>query len=309
MNVTLRQLKAFICVARLSSFAAAAQELSVTPSALSAIIRELENLIELRLFIRSTRQVVLSNAGKEFLPCAQQVMQELENARRCVVDLRQQRRGSVRIVATQVMFWTMLPAVFAAFNKAHPGIALIPTEVSVNNVLSALEAGKADVAFFAERRSQAGLRMQHLFDTSTHLVCHRNHPLAGRRKANWSEVHEEPLIFIGPDAKARTQAALSFKYDFPRAYEVATGTTALGLVSAEMGAAVILGLIKPVLKPLGLHIVPLVAPVLQRRIMLYTQTRKLASEPTSLFAEFCTEFFRKKFPAPSMAAPSDRVGS
>ena len=292
MNVTLRQLKAFTCVARLTSFAGAAMEMSVTPSALSVLIRELESTTQLRLFDRSTRSVALSAAGREFLPYAQQVLQDLESARRCVVDLQQQRRGTIRIAATQMMFWAALPPLLETFRKAHPGIGIVPVDVPVDGVLEALEAGRADVAMFAERRSKGELQVQHLFDTSMHLVCHRDHPLARRRQIRWKDICDEPVVFIGADTKSRLQAALGSEYDFPQSYEIAVGTTALAMVAAGMGSAVILGMVEPVVASLGHVTVPLVDPVVTRRIMLYTSSRRADPQTVSLFSRFAADYFQ-----------------
>ncbi|MBH1962832.1 MAG: LysR family transcriptional regulator [Comamonadaceae bacterium] len=292
MNITIRQLKAFVAVTRLSSFTEAANELSVTPSALSAIIRELESTVDLRLLERSTRQVALSDAGQEFLPRAKQVLQELENAKRCVLDLRQHRRGVVRIVATQVMFWTLLPPLFAAFRQANPGIILIPVEVPVEGVIDALEKGKADVAIFSERRSKSELSMRHIFDTSPHLLCHRAHRFAARDSITWGEIADDPLIFIGTEAKTKFQIELNSAYEFAEASSTASGTTAIGMVSAELGAAVMLGIIRPVVEPLGLRLIPLVEPVLTRRMMLYSHSRKLASKAVEHFCDFAVDYMQ-----------------
>lgn len=291
MNVTLRQLRAFTCVARLNSFAASASELSVTPSALSVLIRELESATQLRLFDRSTRSVALSAAGREFLPYALQVLADLESARRCVVDLQQQRKGTIRIAATQMLFWAALPPLLRSFGKAFPGIGVIPVDVPVNGVLDALETGRADVAIFAERRPKVDVHMRHLFDTSMHLVCSQDHPLAQRKSVRWADLSDERVIFIGPDTKARMQAALGWDFEFPQAYEIPVGTTALGMVSAGMGSAVILGLVQPIVSAMGHITLPIVEPVVKRKIMLYTNARRAHLDAMKEFGQFAQEYF------------------
>ena len=68
MNVTLRQLRAFVAVARAGSFTLAAENLFVTQSALSGLIRELEQSLGLRLIDRSTRRIHLSDVGRDLFP-------------------------------------------------------------------------------------------------------------------------------------------------------------------------------------------------------------------------------------------------
>ncbi len=68
MNVTLRQLRAFVAVADTGSFTLAAERLFITQSALSGLIKELESTLDLRLFDRSTRRLRLSDTGRELYP-------------------------------------------------------------------------------------------------------------------------------------------------------------------------------------------------------------------------------------------------
>ncbi|MGY6126859.1 LysR family transcriptional regulator (plasmid) [Paraburkholderia strydomiana] len=68
MNVTLRQLRAFRAVAEAGSFTDAAKQLHLTQAALSSLVKELEGIIGIRLFDRSTRSTKLSSAGADFFP-------------------------------------------------------------------------------------------------------------------------------------------------------------------------------------------------------------------------------------------------
>src|SRR6476660_2179784 len=76
-NITLRQMRAFIMVADTGGFAAASHRLHLTPSALSLLIKEMETLLGVRLFDRTTRSTVLSQAGMEFYPLAKKVLDDL----------------------------------------------------------------------------------------------------------------------------------------------------------------------------------------------------------------------------------------
>ena len=93
MNVTLRQLRAFVAVARTGSFTLAAESLFITQSALSGLIKELEQALGLRLFDRSTRRVSLTAAGREFLASAESVLQHLRLAGIAAADLRDRAAG------------------------------------------------------------------------------------------------------------------------------------------------------------------------------------------------------------------------
>ena len=70
MQITHRQLRAFVMVAEAGSFSLASQRLHLSPSAVSLLIRELEGVLDFRLLERTTRHVVLTPAGREFIPSA-----------------------------------------------------------------------------------------------------------------------------------------------------------------------------------------------------------------------------------------------
>src|SRR6185369_8249516 len=80
MNITTRQLKAFVLTARHQSFSRAAEELFITQSGMSVLVRELETQLGFRLFERTTRKVMLTDPGAMFLPVAERSLRELETA-------------------------------------------------------------------------------------------------------------------------------------------------------------------------------------------------------------------------------------
>src|SRR3979490_338717 len=80
MNITSRQLKAFLLTARYQSFSRAADQLFITQSGMSVLVRELEAQLGFRLFERTTRKVALTEFGSKFLPVADRSLVELEAA-------------------------------------------------------------------------------------------------------------------------------------------------------------------------------------------------------------------------------------
>ncbi len=121
MNVSLRQLRAFVAVAELESFTGAAQQLHITQSALSLMIKDLESELGIRLLDRTTRSVRLAEAGHAFLPLVVGVLEDLERAIESVADLRDLKRGVARIAAPQLMSLTLLPTRARCPPDASPG--------------------------------------------------------------------------------------------------------------------------------------------------------------------------------------------
>ncbi|HVW69675.1 MAG TPA: LysR family transcriptional regulator, partial [Steroidobacteraceae bacterium] len=80
MNITLRQMRAFVAVTHQGSFTAAARELHLTQSAVSAVIRDLEEQLGLAVLDRTTRRVTLTDAGRHLLQLAERVLRDVETA-------------------------------------------------------------------------------------------------------------------------------------------------------------------------------------------------------------------------------------
>jgi DNA-binding transcriptional LysR family regulator len=115
MNLTLRQLRAFAAVAETGSFTAAAQQLHLTQSALSVLVRELEREMGVQLLDRHTRRVQLTEAGREFLPSVHRLLGDLTTAVAGVTDLRDKKKGVLRLAAPQLMACTLMPRVIAVY--------------------------------------------------------------------------------------------------------------------------------------------------------------------------------------------------
>ena len=103
MNITLRQLRAFVALAEAGSFTDAAARLHVTQSALSGVIKEFEQTLGVQVVNRSTRKVGLSDVGSEFHPLAARLLRDLDRAVNTITDLKALKRGLVRVAVPQLM--------------------------------------------------------------------------------------------------------------------------------------------------------------------------------------------------------------
>ncbi len=117
---TLRQLEAFVVVADLHSFSAAAERLGLTAQAISQLVAEFEATLEFKLFDRTTRRVDLSSAGRDYLASVQTVLRHVQAAETAADDLRNRAAGLVRVGAPLVLAATALPAAIKAYQSAAP---------------------------------------------------------------------------------------------------------------------------------------------------------------------------------------------
>jgi len=145
-NFTVRQgaldgVEAFLSVAQHRNFRKAAAELGVTPSAISQVIRALEERIGAALFIRTTRSVGLTEAGERFISRAKPAFEELVTAGEAARDLGQRPAGLLRLSVPRAVVPLILEPVIASFCQAYPEIEL---EIAASDEMVDLAAGHFD---------------------------------------------------------------------------------------------------------------------------------------------------------------------
>jgi DNA-binding transcriptional LysR family regulator len=295
MAVTIRQLRAFAAVAESASFTAAAGQLSLTQSALSVLVRELESEVGVRLFDRHTRGVSLTEAGREFQPRVHRLLADLSEAVTSIADLGARRKGIVRLVAPQLIASAVLPGVIAAYRKKFPGIDVRLTDALPENVLDGLATGAADLAFGVLPHDES-VKASVFLEDPWLLVCRPDHPLAARRKVRWSEI--DARTFIGPtrdfrrsllpqlDARTRERMASAPGQD------VSYLTTALGLVMAGEGVTAGPSYATRLVRAYGLRMIQLGSPVFTRRVSVYRASRRDPTPAAAAFIDTLQEFMR-----------------
>ncbi|MGH8849173.1 MAG: LysR family transcriptional regulator, partial [Polaromonas sp.] len=145
-NVTLRQLRVFASVARHLSFVRAAEELSLTPPAVSMQIKELEEQVGLPLFDRSSRSVSLTTVGEYVLAHARRVLAVMRDAEDMVARFRGLQGGAldVAMVSTAEYF---LPRLLAQFRGEHPGIEIrLRVGNNRDQVVALMQQGEVELA-------------------------------------------------------------------------------------------------------------------------------------------------------------------
>lgn len=145
-NYTVRRgalegIEAFLATARNRSFRRAADELGVTPSAVSQAVRALEARIGVALLFRTTRSVGLSEAGQRFIERAGPAFDDLVAAAEAAQDLGQRPTGLLRLAVPRGVVPLILEPVFASFCQTYPEIEL---EIAASDEMVDLAAGGFD---------------------------------------------------------------------------------------------------------------------------------------------------------------------
>lgn len=294
---TLRQLDAFVTVAEVLSFTAAAERLALTPSAVSQLVVELESSLDFRLFERSTRKVALSAAGKEFFSSAQTVLKHLRVAEVAATDLRNRAAGLVRVAAPMVIASAILPPIIRAHSRDRPKLVVRIRDAAVEQLTDMVASGEVDLAVGPDRQGSDNVLRINLFGSPWVLWCAKDHPLAAKRVLQWSDLRHHALVTAGRDHElsvAQMGAALPEDERISPNDVVDNISTALGLAGAGLAATVSPAYVAPWAKRQGLVMRRIMEPEVMRQVCLYRPAHRIASPATESFAEYLVERLMKK---------------
>lgn len=296
MNPTLRQMRAFVAVAKTGNFTLAAQNLHVTQSALSGLIKELEQTLEAKVVDRSTRRITLTDIGKELYPLFSQMIDDLDGALANVADHTSLKKGIVRIAAPQLLSCTLLPEAIAAYRARHPDIEVRLKDTAVEGVIARVLSGEADLGIGPEREPAPPLDTRALFEMPFALVFPKGHELERQARVTWQDVARFPLISLQGQFTERlldeVQSALR-EAPLRPANEVTFMTTALAMAAAGLGVTVCMPYAAPLVTLYGLVMRPLEEPVLSRRFFTYTRQGRSLSPAAESFIAFLDGFARQ----------------
>lgn len=120
----LTRMATFATIVETGSISAAARQLGLSPSAISQQLHQLENLVGLSLLHRSTRQLVLTEAGQQYYECCATIMRAAQDAELRMSELRETPSGQLRITTSIGFALRHLPAALAPMLKQHPRLSL-----------------------------------------------------------------------------------------------------------------------------------------------------------------------------------------
>jgi len=160
----LRQLEAFVMIAKLGSFAAAADHLCITQPAISIRIANFEQALRRKLFDRTGKTVGLTPAGHEILPHATRMVMDSQ-VFRGFAGVPKFLANRIRIGTTDSFLRTSLEPIISRFQQLHPTISLDLSVGDTTLIWSELMSGKVDVGFHTNTQSHPSLRSLLLFET------------------------------------------------------------------------------------------------------------------------------------------------
>ena len=210
--VELRHLRYFIAVAEDLNFSRAAERMHMAQPPLSAAIKQLERDLGVDLFVRTTREVMLTDAGRAFLAGARQT---LADAQRAAEDARRAGAGELgrlRIAFSWSTRFETLPALGRAFRASHPDVELLAQEMWNARMPPAFRNGSIDISLSLCPEIAAELELAPIRRERLVALLPDAHPLAREEAIPLSALADEDFIVFPREIAPRLHDAFMAIY-------------------------------------------------------------------------------------------------
>lgn len=197
--MTMQQIKYFVTVARCMSFTKAAAQLFITQPALSRHIRNMEEELNIQLFVRTANGIRLTPAGSSFYMGMSEIyknyIEQVDKANKIQKGLS----GELRIgILNQMNVADFMPLLLQYFETVHPNVDLSFTDASFDYLISELYAGRLDIILTVQFDvdGKEGILYQYVSHSDDYIVMSKFHPLAQKEHVTLEDVKNETFVMI-----------------------------------------------------------------------------------------------------------------
>jgi len=188
-------LQAFITVARYQSFSKASEQLFITQPAVSKRVAALEEQLGARLFNRIARQISLTEAGKQLLPRAQNLVDQAEDMQRYASNLNDDISGNLSVAISHHIGLHRMPPILREFNSRHPKVDLDIRFEDSDQAFHAVEQGDIEFSVITlPQQLPDKLRMQTIWTDQLNVVVGLDHPLAKKHQVSIQQLAEHACV-------------------------------------------------------------------------------------------------------------------
>jgi DNA-binding transcriptional LysR family regulator len=284
MKIPIDGVQAFVHVAELGSFNRAAEHLFITQTALTRRIQRLEAFVGLRLLDRTTRSTALSPMGKDFLPLARRIVDDLVHGLDRLRTSSRLGTGDVTVATLQSVAFRQLPLALRSYARKYPENRIHLLERTGGLVTEAVHQSQADFGIHIQQDDHPDMIEDMLMRDPFVWVCSWVHPAAKLKRVTWAGLEGIDLITLGGASGNRriveTQLA-KVGLNTRGRFVVESTSSAIALARENVGAAILPAAMNATTVATGLIEVPLVEPVLYRSIALVRRRNETLSPAAS----------------------------
>lgn len=239
---TMKQLQYLVALAETRHFGRAAERCFITPSTLSAGIRDLEAVLEIEVAERTNRQVMLTRVGERIAERARVLLRDAEDVMDIARASRAPMSGEISLGVIPTIGPFFLPTVMPSLRARFHALRLYLREDRTLQLLSRLSDGELDLAVIALPFDTGDFCVEEIFEDELLFACAREHPLAGRKVVDLEMLDMDQLMLLEEGHCLRDQT-LEFCHDrklkTASQFEATSLHTLVQMVAAGIGVALI----------------------------------------------------------------------
>jgi len=296
VNVTIKQIRAFITIAKTYSFAEACEILHLSQPALSIAIKNLEQTIGGRLFVRTTRNLSLTPEGQDFLPVAKRLLADWDDAFIDLKNLYTLNRGKLSIAAMPSFASSILPKYIKNFSEKYAGINIKIHDVIAEDAVAMVRAGRAEIALTFEPDKGDDIIFNSLFEDNFVAALPVGHALLAKKCVTWLDILDENFIALQKPSSIRHLIDASLQENdiyLNIEYETNQLATIGKMVATQLGISAVPDICTEAFQTYGVECRPLVNPNISRQIGIVTRSRHPLSTAAQTFINLLQSDYQK----------------
>jgi DNA-binding transcriptional LysR family regulator len=298
MNVTLRQIQAFLAVTELGSFTRAADRLRVSQPALSQLVRELEAQLGMRLIDRTSRRTEVAANAVEFEHAMRGLMLQFSDVVTAATNLASLKDGRLCVAAPPTFSAVVMPPAIAEFKKAYPGVhfELIDTSDAIEDLVA---NGLVDLGLGTFSAELDAIDRTVLMRDSLKVFVSLKSPIAKSKAVTWRDLTVRPKIGLTHESGIRRLVDTIFVsngIEIDYAFTVRSMSTVLSLVASGLGVAVLPSYALALKGERPIKAMPLGDPSVTRDICLIKRRGRSLTPAAKRFSATVRKWTRIAFP-------------
>ncbi len=297
MTATIKQIRAFVAVAKTQSFADACGVVHLSQPALSLAIKKLEESVGGRLMDRTTRTLTLTPEGEAFLPVAQRLLADWDDALEELNNRFALRRGKVAVAAMPSFAGNLLPGVILRYRKQYPQINVTVHDVVAEDVVEMVRSGRVELGLAFDPGDNDELRFTPLFQDDFVAVLPAGHALLAKAQLSWKTLAAENFILLQRPSSIRLmmeEQLANQGVQLTTVFEAHQLVTIGRMVATGLGVSVMPSLCIEQMQEMGAQCRPLIAPAVSRRVGILSRHRHPLSAAALALEKILTEVYRVK---------------
>ncbi len=206
MLPTMKQIRYFIATADSGQVSQAAHAMHVSQSAITTAIKQLEEMLEVSLFVRQPHGMLLTYEGNQFYQHAIHIVKELEEAMLLSHRRANQVSGTMTLAMSYTLAGYFVPPYLTRFQRSYPNIRVKLVEATRSDIEEGVVSGEFDVALMltSNLNNQEDIRFQTLLSSQRRLWLSSSHPLLEKKMVTFHDVAQHPYIMLTVDEASNT---------------------------------------------------------------------------------------------------------